>query len=283
MFVDANGMPVTEGELQSDATFSNIHPDTSEADALGGNSTRVIWGTNISIQDSMSAFKNFLYNFARKYRMWADGATEMETSMMPTADEREYISMLNTMRQLGVTSLNLDAKNLKAYPSTRKLWHQLQAYPQEIIPLMDQTVKDVMVELATKEMERLRAQSFRHHAHANNPSSTPVNPSSDAMSDAGRIPQQAEIPDLVAEVETKNFKVLPFGLDHSVNMRDLDPAGQLCPQKSHRLFSSRANPDYRYGQVGQHQGFGHSHYSDHSRYERGFVRPRTLGRRWQPR
>lgn len=154
----------------------------------------------------------------------------METSMMPTADEREYISMLNTMRQLGVTSLNLDAKNLKAYPSTRKLWHQLQAYPQEIIPLMDQTVKDVMVELATKEMERLRAQSFRHHAHANNPSSTPVNPSSDAMSDAGRIPQQAEIPDLVAEVETKNFKVLPFGLDQSVNMRDLDPAGQLCPQ-----------------------------------------------------
>ncbi|KAH1954608.1 hypothetical protein KXV69_008593 [Aspergillus fumigatus] len=157
VFVDANGMPATDGDPRSDATFSNIHPDTSEAEALGGSSTRVIWGTNISIQDSMSAFKNFLYNFQTKYRLWAEGATEDETRIMgDSAEEREYISMLSTMRQLGVTSLNLDAKNLKAYPSTLKLWHQLHAYPQEIIPLMDQTVKDVMVELAIKEMERLR-------------------------------------------------------------------------------------------------------------------------------
>lgn len=60
VFVDGNGMPVADGEPRSDATFSNIHPDTSEAEALGGSSTRVIWGTNISIQDSMSAFKNSL-------------------------------------------------------------------------------------------------------------------------------------------------------------------------------------------------------------------------------
>ncbi|PKX99730.1 hypothetical protein P168DRAFT_322874 [Aspergillus campestris IBT 28561] len=136
----------------SDATFSNIHPDTSEAEALGGSSTRVIWGTNISIQDSMSAFKSFLYNFATKYRLWGDGASDDETRRMGDAAEvKEYINMLNVMRQLGVTSMNLDARNLKAYPSTLKLWHQLHAYPQEIIPLMDQTVKDVMVELAIKE------------------------------------------------------------------------------------------------------------------------------------
>ncbi|CAK97163.1 uncharacterized protein An12g04720 [Aspergillus niger] len=193
IFVDANGMPTADGEPQSDATFSNIHPDTSEAEALGGSSTRVIWGTNISIQDSMSAFKNFLYNFATKYRLWADGATEDETRIMGnTAEEREYITMLNTMRQLGVTNLNLDAKNLKAYPSTQKLWHQLHAYPQEIIPLMDQTVKDVMVELAGKEMQRQRA--------------------------------HAQIQDLVQEVESNAYKVMPFGLDSTVNMRDLDPA-----------------------------------------------------------
>ncbi|KAH2069636.1 hypothetical protein KXW21_003431 [Aspergillus fumigatus] len=81
VFVDANGMPATDGDPRSDATFSNIHPDTSEAEALGGSSTRVIWGTNISIQDSMSAFKNFLYNFQTKYRLWAEGATEDETHM----------------------------------------------------------------------------------------------------------------------------------------------------------------------------------------------------------
>lgn len=223
LFVDANGMPISEGDPQSDATFSNIHPDTSEAEALGGNSTRVIWGTNISIQDSMSAFKNFLYNFARKYRMWADGATEAETRDTANAEKREYVVMLNNMRQLGVNTMNLDARNLKAYPSTRKLWHQLQAYPQEIIPLMDQTVKDVMVELAIKEVERLRAQSHRNQAHADNLNSAPAIPSSDMMADNERVPP-ADFPDIVAEVETKAYKVLPFGLDRSVNMRDLDPA-----------------------------------------------------------
>ncbi|GAB1218531.1 hypothetical protein ATERTT37_007790 [Aspergillus terreus] len=224
VFVDANGMPAAEGEPQSDATFSNIHPDTSEAEALGGGSTRVIWGTNISIQDSMSAFKNFLFNFTTKYRLWAEGATEDETRRMgDAAEEKEYINMLNTMLQLGVTGLNLDAKNLKAYPSTLKLWHQLQAYPQEIIPLMDQVLKDVMVEFAMKEMDRLRAQSQRHHNHARDLSSAPPVPSSDAMSETGRMPQ-VDIPNLVQEVELKTFKVLPFGLDSAVNMRELDPA-----------------------------------------------------------
>ncbi|KAL4794697.1 vacuolar transporter chaperone 4 [Aspergillus venezuelensis] len=224
VFVDANGVPANDGEPQSDATFSNIHPDTSEAEAMGGGSTRVIWGTNISIQDSMSAFKNFLHNFTTKYRLWSEGSTEDETRRMgDAAEEREYITMLNTMRQLGVTSLNLDSKNLKAYPPTLKLWHQLQAYPQEIIPLMDQSVRDVMVELAAKEMERLRSQMQRSHHNNRDLSSAPAVPSSDAMSETGRMPQ-TEIPDLVAEAETKPYKVLPFGLDTTVNMRDLDPA-----------------------------------------------------------
>jgi DNA replication licensing factor MCM4 len=219
-------MPVNDGEPNSDATFSNVNPDTSEAEALGGSSTRVIWGTNISIQDSMSAFKNFLYNYARKYRMWADGATEEETRAMgEQVEEREYITMLSDMRKLGVTGLNLDAKNLKAYPSTLKLWHQLHAYPQEIIPLMDQTVKDVMVELAAKEMESMRNQALRNQSRTRDGSSAPPVPSSDAMSDAIRAPPP-EIPDLVAEVENKTYKVLPFGLDKTVNMRDLDPAGR---------------------------------------------------------
>lgn len=215
-------MPVPDGEPRSDATFSNINPDTSEADVLGGDSTRVIWGTSIALQDSMNAFKNFLYNYATKYRLWAEGATEDETRRMgDAAEEREYISMLNTMRQLGVTSLNLDAKNLKAYPSTLKLWHQLHAYPQEIIPLMDQSVKDVMVELAGKEMRQLQTRN-RHQAHARD-SSSAAPFGSDAMSEGGQM--QPEIPDLVAEVETKMYKVLPFGLDSTVNMRELDPAG----------------------------------------------------------
>src|SRR5436309_7314815 len=188
IFVGEDGMPV--GELASEATFSNLNPDTSEADALGGASTRVIWGTNISISDCMSTFKSFLYNYAKKYRMWADGATEEETEAMAgLADAREYIDMMNQMRQLGVSGLNLDARNLKAYPATLKLWHQLHAYPQEIIPLMDQTIKDVMIELATKEMEVLRreASTTAPPPTGRHGSSLPPLPSSELGSDSAPI------------------------------------------------------------------------------------------------
>lgn len=212
----------------SDATFSNAHPDTSEADALGGSSTRIIWGTNISIQDAMSSFKNFLYNYARKYRLWTDGATEDETRAMGSyADEKEYITMLNNMRQLGVTGLNLDLRNLKAYPTTLKLWHQVQAYPQEIIPIMDQSVKDVTIDLAQKEMQSLRTQraTQRQAPRDRDSSSAPPPPSSDVGNDADRN-VQADVPNLVAEVEGRSFKVLPFGMDKAINMRELDPKGK---------------------------------------------------------
>ncbi|KAJ5386884.1 hypothetical protein N7509_009425 [Penicillium cosmopolitanum] len=217
LFVDANGMPSGDNVARSDATFSNINPGTSEAEAMAGNSSRVIWGTNISIQDSMSAFKNFLYNFATKYRLWADGASENETRFLgDAAEKREYITMLNDMRRLGMTTFNLDARNLKSYPLTQKLWHQLLAYPQEIIPLMDQTVKDVMVDLALKEMDVLRSENQRGI------------PSRDrrgqSILTSDGVAPNTEVPDLVGEVEAMAYKVLPFGLDKTVNMRDLDPA-----------------------------------------------------------
>lgn len=232
-FIDENGMPIPEGNeggdnIRSEATFSNLNPDTSEADALGGSSTRIIWGTNISIQDSMSAFKNFLYNYARKYRMWADGMTEEDTRELGSyAEEKEYITTLNNMRQLGVTTLNLDIRNLKAYPATLKLWHQIQAYPQEIIPIMDQTTKDVMLELALREQDILRAQaSQRRQTRFRNSSSVPPGLSSDIGNDApeASASQEPTIPNLYAEVEGKMYKVMPFGMDKAVNMRDLDPA-----------------------------------------------------------
>ncbi|KIW14868.1 hypothetical protein PV08_07653 [Exophiala spinifera] len=229
IYVGEDGMPVRDGQdPPSEATFSNLNPDTSEADAMGGDSTRVIWGTNISIVDSMSSFKNFLYNYAKKYRMWADGASEEETRELGAdADQKEYLEMLQDMRKLGVYGLNLDARNLKAYPATLKLWHQLQAYPQEIIPLMDQCVKDVMVELAQKEMQELqRARNGATTSRARNGSSMPPLTPSDMGSAAtpAATPAADEIPDLVEEAEIRPWKVLPFGLDKTVNMRDLDPA-----------------------------------------------------------
>lgn len=202
-----------------------MNPDTSEADLLGGESTRVIWGTNISITDAMHAFKNFLQNYTRKYRMWADGVTENETRDMGAyAEEKEYILMLQGMRRMGVTGLNLDARNLKAYPATLKLWHQLHAYPQEIIPLMDQTIKDVMVDMVHQEAEHAR-RTAQDNSRARLSSSAPPYPSSDAAIPAAAQELAAqEIAALVEEIEIRPYKVLPFGLDQAINMRDLDPA-----------------------------------------------------------
>jgi len=160
--VDENGNPV---QASDPATFSNLDPNTSEADAIGGSSTRIIWGTNISIQDTMVTFKEFLLGYQKKYRMWADGATEEETSQPASkGNEKEYVEMLNNMRHLGVTGLNLDVRNLKAFPSTVKLWHQLQAYPHEIVPLMDQAIKDIIVDQAEEEMNRLRSDQQQQRA-----------------------------------------------------------------------------------------------------------------------
>ena len=223
LFVDESGQPLREGGSDV-GTFSNLDPNTSDADAIGGSSTRIIWGTNISIQNTMSAFKEFLLGYQKKYRMWADGVTEEETSQPESGGNvREYVEMLRDMRHLGVTGLNLDARNLKVFPSTVKLYHQLQAYPQEIVPLMDQAIKDVIVDQAEEEMSQLRTQQHQDRLQNRHDSSMPAIPSSEANGPAEQTPP---IPDLVQEAEMKVYKVKPFGLENSVNMRDLNPNGE---------------------------------------------------------
>ena len=102
--------------------------------------------------------------------MWADGATEDETSVPGSGGSvRDYVEMLRDMRQLGLQSLNLDVRNLQCYPSTGKLYHQLQFYPHEIIPLMDQCVKDVIVDQAEEDMNRLRADERTRGASSSMP------------------------------------------------------------------------------------------------------------------
>lgn len=216
VFVGPDGIPVRDSEPGSEATFSNVNPNTSDADALGGGSTRVIWGTNISITDSMATFKAFLLNYTAKYRMRADGMSDDDIARLgQRANAREYLLMLQDLLKMGLTGLNLDSRNLKAYPETLKLWHQMHAYPQEIIPLMDQTLKDVMIQLAKREMEETRKANNRPQHRARISSSVPPSQS---------VLDSAESANLVMEVELRTYKVLPFGLDKTVNMRELDPA-----------------------------------------------------------
>ncbi|KAB2580035.1 Mini-chromosome maintenance DNA-dependent ATPase [Lasiodiplodia theobromae] len=232
IFVDERGNTVGAGGQVSDvATFSNLDPHTSDADAMGGTSSRVVWGTNISVVDSMHAMKDFLFNFQKKYRLVQDG-TLQEGQQLPQdhpGTAKEYVEMMKTMLDLGVTVLNLDARNLKSYPPTRKLWHQLQAFPNEIIPLIDVALKDVMAELAEKRMNemRMQQQQGQRQQRARDGSSLPPVPSSDVDSPAA-FPNDpagaaAEVPDLVREVESRIYRIRPFGLDQTINLRELNP------------------------------------------------------------
>lgn len=230
IFMDENGRVVRDipADASEAPTFSNMDPTTSDAQAMGGSSTLCIWGTNVSINDTLSVFKEFLRNFTKKYRMWADGLSEEETREDPDSDTKEYVQMMQNMLTLGITSLNLDFRNLKAYPPTKKLWQQAQDYPQDIVTLMDQGIKDIMYELAEAEMARQRQSQTPGQASQRSRimSSEPPVPSSDRDEPEARSTQGQESNevDLCQEVQKRSYRVRPFGLDSTVNMRDLNPS-----------------------------------------------------------
>ncbi|WZH39997.1 MCM2/3/5 family-domain-containing protein [Fusarium acuminatum] len=211
------------------ASFTNRDPNTSEADVLGGQGQSLIWGTTVSIDDTFASFKDFLRNFTQKYRMYRDGASDEDVQNAPDAEAKPYWEALENMLLLGATRLYVDISDLNLYPPTRKLWHQIQAYPQEIVPVMDQSVHDMMVEIARAETLRNRASqsSAGHQASQHSTqSSEPVFPSSDRPEEA---PTPRNQPDqqqtsLEDQVSSSIYVVRPFGLDKTTNLRDLNPS-----------------------------------------------------------
>jgi DNA replication licensing factor MCM4 len=266
--MDENGRVVRE--VASEApTFSNLDPTTSDAQAMGGNSTLCIWGTNVSINDTLATFKDFLRNYTKKYRMWADGMSEEETNADEDSQTKEYAQTMQNMLTLGVTSLNLDFRNMKAYPPTKKLWEQAQNYPQDIVTLMDQAIKDVMYEIAEAEMAKERqSQSSAGQASQRSRvmSSEPPVPSSD-RDEPGATPREQPLDpnevDWCQEVQKRSYRVRPFGMDATVNMRDLNPSGKfLAIDLQAMLISSRCRQNRCY------QGTCYSNYTNHPRHER---------------
>lgn len=212
----AHDVPVSDA-----ATFSNINPGTSDADALGGQSQSLIWGTTISIDDSFVAFKDFLRNFKLQYRLVHEGEPD-EIANAPENQRKIYLETLEAMLALGSKKLLLNIQDLKAYPPTQKLWHQIQAYPQETVPIMDQCVGDLMMELA-----RVEASKQRESASAPTPSqsSEPMIPSSDRPEEASTPrPTQQRGNTIGDQVADTIYMVRPYGLDKTTNLRELNPS-----------------------------------------------------------
>ncbi|EPQ51807.1 MCM-domain-containing protein [Gloeophyllum trabeum ATCC 11539] len=158
---------------------------------------RAIWGTTVNLGETMKLFRDFLQGFKPKYRIAHDRENGLRTKPLASPDEGEillYEVYLRRMRQTGETNLNLDMVNLLAYPPSKKLHSQLTKYPQEVIPAMDQVLKDLMLEVAAIDVE---------------------------TGAEGMVGEEGEAE--IADIMAKIYKVRPFGLP-AVNMRDLNPS-----------------------------------------------------------
>ncbi|OAQ72413.1 DNA replication licensing factor mcm4 [Pochonia chlamydosporia 170] len=228
IILDDTGRVVQEGQTPGSdaASFTNRDPNTSEADVLGGQGQSLIWGTTVSIDDTFAAFKDFLRNFTQKYRMYRDNFSDAEVAAAPESESKPYWEALENMLLLGTTRLYLDISDLNLYPPTRKLWHQIQAYPQEIVPVMDQSVHDLMVELARAESLRSRPSqsSAGQNTQNSTQSSEPVFPSSDRPDEPATPRPPQDQPSLEDQVSANLYVVRPFGLDRTINLRDLNPS-----------------------------------------------------------
>lgn len=191
-----------DGDLDSDGTHLSM--PASSAPALSAptvpsdepDEIRAIWGTTVNINETMQTFRSFLLDFKVKYRVAYDRDRGVRTRVLATPEEGEarlYVSYLRRMRQTGETNLNLDMANLSAYPPSRKLHSQLTKYPQEVIPAMDQVLKDLMLEVADQDQQ---------------------------AGMAGMQGQQGE--EEIADIMSKVYKIRPFGMP-AINMRDLNP------------------------------------------------------------
>ncbi|SMR56388.1 unnamed protein product [Zymoseptoria tritici ST99CH_3D1] len=255
LFVDENGVPVA-GDISDANTFSNLNPNTSDAAELGGRSTRYIWGTDVSINDSFAATKDFLFNFQKKYRMIADGEI-LEGETLTPGDpglEKENLRMLETMLALNSKCFYLDCRNMRAYPGTRKLWHQLQSFPSEIIPVLDSAVKDALLEIVEKRISDKRSTQSQQAQpnRARDSSSMPPMPSSDVdnmdQQPAAAAPApETDDTELLAEINQNTYRVRPFGLEKSTNLRELNPGDmdQLVSVKGLVIRTTPIIPDMK--------------------------------------
>ncbi|PHZ09194.1 MCM-domain-containing protein [Rhizopus microsporus ATCC 52813] len=131
----ANTTTGTPLRFDSPSQFASLSPDDQETDP--SLAVRLIWGTTVSIHDAMGRFRSFLTHFTLAQRKQQTGEPLSADDNVPFYP-MYFAHLFNTRN----TNVNLDCRNLLAYPETEKLYEQLVKYPQEIIPLMDHAVTE---------------------------------------------------------------------------------------------------------------------------------------------
>ncbi|SDA08288.1 BZ3501_MvSof-1269-A2-R1_Chr8-1g09725 [Microbotryum saponariae] len=207
-----------DDEEDPSSTANGMGEDGDEQDDAD-EAVTVVWGTRVTIVSSMASFKWFLESFTAGDRQEYDQkrfeeADESDRGSIEFAytkeqpEKRMYQYYLERMRETGQTNLNLDVLDLLAFRHAERegrerarlprrdrdfaeLYRNLQDYPQEIIPILDQVLKDCALDWAWEHL--------------------------------GGASQRAENTLRAEAMEAAVFKVRPFGGTRKVNMRELNP------------------------------------------------------------
>ncbi|MCO5588100.1 hypothetical protein L7F22_042055 [Adiantum nelumboides] len=134
---------------QSDLTLSQ-QAFTTDPTARSEGDSRVLWGTQVSLAETMSAFRDFLQGFRLKYR-WASMRAQNKPFVRGTNAEGEepvYQKYMQQMRQTNQTLLNVRISDLACFGPSKKLSYDLVKYPNEVVPIMDNVLKDELLDVA---------------------------------------------------------------------------------------------------------------------------------------
>ncbi|KAJ2774883.1 MCM DNA helicase complex subunit, partial [Coemansia nantahalensis] len=138
--------------------------DEADAQAV---EVRTIWGTVVHVRDVLAKFRDFLQHFTAAHR-------PPSTHSMSDAELHEpvYPGLIRRMHDTEIYQLNVDARNIAAYPPAAKLYQHIVNYPSEVMPILDhvltemymQQFPDANVELA---QEDLKVRVYNLHASTN--------------------------------------------------------------------------------------------------------------------
>ncbi|ORY93281.1 MCM2/3/5 family-domain-containing protein [Syncephalastrum racemosum] len=137
--------------------------DTQDTDPAS--SMRVIWGTTVNLHDAMKLFSDFLRHFCLADRKRAHNEPITEDDNRPF-----YPQLLSRIHATQSQTVNLDCRNLLAFPTTRVLYDQVVKYPQEVIPLMDHCISSLYLELfddVSEQNARLKTRPFNLESSVN--------------------------------------------------------------------------------------------------------------------
>ncbi|CAK4614461.1 unnamed protein product [Aphanomyces euteiches] len=127
----------------------NLAPQENEAyvqpTAEQAYSNAVVWGTNVSVSDSMKVFRIFLQEF--------------NPQGLAISDESYYRKVLRQLQLTQDSVFNLDCQHLLHFNGdTTKLYSQLLHFPQVLIRILDMVVQDVYKQLYPEDYDAARIQ-----------------------------------------------------------------------------------------------------------------------------